>query len=105
MAAQLGYCGLDRHRTPLTGEEIRPCWEAADATGTAVPALPGVGQVWPLELDDGRTPVQVLDFVEVVPGVGPGDPQAGPPGPPIAIAPDAPTEPRWSLFGELDAPA
>ncbi|HVA86720.1 MAG TPA: hypothetical protein VNF73_10450 [Candidatus Saccharimonadales bacterium] len=26
--AQLGYCGLDRQRNPLRGDEIRPCWEA-----------------------------------------------------------------------------
>jgi len=24
----LGYCGLDRDRSPLRGDEIRPCWEA-----------------------------------------------------------------------------
>jgi hypothetical protein len=23
----LGYCGLDRGRSPLRGDEIRPCWE------------------------------------------------------------------------------
>ena len=102
VAAQLGYCGLDRHRTPLTGDEIRPCWEAADATGTAVPALPGVGQVWPLDLDDGRTPVQVLDFVEVAPGGDATDREGAPP--PIAITTDVAPEPRWSLFGDLDAP-
>src|SRR6187399_1116297 len=28
VAAQLGYCGLDRRRTPLVGDEIRACWEA-----------------------------------------------------------------------------
>ena len=27
--AQLGYCGLDRERRPLRGDEIRACWEAA----------------------------------------------------------------------------
>jgi len=38
----LGYCGLDRDRRPLRGDEIRPCWEgvpgpvAADA-GAAAP--------------------------------------------------------------------
>ena len=28
VAAQLGYCGLDRERRPLRGDEIRACWEA-----------------------------------------------------------------------------
>jgi hypothetical protein len=40
VAAQLGYCGLDRRRQPLAGDEIRSCWEAwppgADPT-TIVP--------------------------------------------------------------------
>lgn len=42
VAAQLGYCGLDRHRRPLRGDEIRACWEAAPAVEVldtrAVPA-------------------------------------------------------------------
>ncbi len=29
VAAQLGYCGLDRRRLPLAGTELRGCWEAA----------------------------------------------------------------------------
>jgi hypothetical protein len=28
IAKNLGYCGLDRSRGALTGEELRPCWEA-----------------------------------------------------------------------------
>jgi len=45
VAIRLGYCGRDQARSPLTGDEIRPCWEArtvalpppdtADATLTA----------------------------------------------------------------------
>jgi hypothetical protein len=27
----VGYCGLDRTRSPLKGDEIRGCWEAAAA--------------------------------------------------------------------------
>jgi hypothetical protein len=27
----LGYCGLDKHRQPLTGEEQRSCWTGPDA--------------------------------------------------------------------------
>ncbi len=27
MAGTLGYCGLDRKREPLAGDEIRACWE------------------------------------------------------------------------------
>ena len=32
----LGYCGLDRTRAPLRGDEIRACWESLlEAAGTA----------------------------------------------------------------------
>ena len=64
VAGQLGYCGLDRGRQPLTGEEIRGCWEGWTlVTGTSVPltiaaARPG---------DEARPP---LEFVEVVWGDG-----------------------------------
>jgi hypothetical protein len=27
LAAEVGYCGLDRHRRPLSGLELRACWE------------------------------------------------------------------------------
>jgi len=45
VAAQIGYCGLDRRRLPLAGTELRGCWEAGiarplDAPG-AVPVEPG----------------------------------------------------------------
>ena len=35
VAAGVGYCGLDRKRLPLRGDEIRVCWE--DARGAAQP--------------------------------------------------------------------
>jgi hypothetical protein len=28
VAAKIGFCGLDVHRLPLLGDEIRACWEA-----------------------------------------------------------------------------
>ena len=36
VAAGVGYCGLDKTRAPLNGDEIRACWE--DAAG--VPSTP-----------------------------------------------------------------
>ena len=37
----LGYCGLDRGRSPLRGDEIRPCWEAeADGPARVLSELP-----------------------------------------------------------------
>jgi hypothetical protein len=100
VAGQLGYCGLDRQRQPLRGDEIRSCWEAADATGTIIPALPGVGSVWPLDPDQDRTAVRTLQFVEVQPRAS--DHTLPIHEDPAAMAPPT-DEPRWSLWGELEA--
>jgi hypothetical protein len=100
VAGQLGYCGLDRQRQPLRGDEVRSCWEAADATGTIIPALPGVGPVWPLDPDLDRTTVRPLQFVEVEPRPSDGTQPA--PAEPAVMAPPA-GEPRWSLWVELEA--
>ncbi len=46
MALQFGYCGLDRRRLPLLGDEIRPCWEASPAAAEDAPPVEvGVGAV------------------------------------------------------------
>jgi hypothetical protein len=37
VAAGVGYCGLDRTRLPLRGDEIRACWEDPQA-GARQPA-------------------------------------------------------------------
>lgn len=37
VAGGLGYCGLDRRRVPLTGLELRGCWEAAASGGAGAP--------------------------------------------------------------------
>jgi hypothetical protein len=55
VAGSLGYCGLDRRRLPLHGDELRGCWEAAaSATGFVVepPSISGgsPGGFW---TDDG----------------------------------------------------
>lgn len=38
VATGMGYCAADRSRAPLTGQEVRACWEAAPA----VPDTPGL---------------------------------------------------------------
>ncbi len=96
VAGQLGFCGLDRQRGPLRGDEIRACWEAADAALINVPALPGVGPVWPLEPLDSRTAVRPLEFVDVESA-----PEASA-DPLVPMAPPA-GEPRWSLWGDAEA--
>jgi hypothetical protein len=35
VAPQIGFCGLDRRRRPLAGDEIRGCWEASPASDLA----------------------------------------------------------------------
>jgi hypothetical protein len=114
VAAQLGYCGLDRQRLPLRGDEIRACWEAAAP-------LPEVTDPTPRRAvtdDPDRTPVRRLEFVEVPTGPEPhrlrrrnasrstggrtapaaADVQ-GPIEEPVAVGP---SEPRWSLWGDTD---
>ena len=44
LAANVGYCGLDRRRLPLTGSELRGCWTAVEPLaelGDAPAAEPG----------------------------------------------------------------
>jgi hypothetical protein len=45
----LGYCGLDRERSPLRGDEIRPCWEAVPEAPAAEPASLADLVVLPIE--------------------------------------------------------
>jgi hypothetical protein len=42
VAAQIGYCGLDRRRQPLVGDEIRACWESRPVERAPLP-LPEPG--------------------------------------------------------------
>jgi hypothetical protein len=125
VAAQLGYCGLDRARLPLRGNEIRACWEAAIPIpdepdvipSRPVPTTPAA----PIVVPD-RTPVRKLEFVEVGTGrpIGEGRParrRASPPevtavvasasGASVAAAATdttklqpGPDEPRWSLWSD-----
>jgi hypothetical protein len=78
VAGSLSYCGLDRRRTPLVGDEVRACWEAAP-----VPAEAGRDRAAPT-VADGK--VRRLDFVPLdLPGTSPE--------PRIAQEPAAPTVP------------
>lgn len=94
VAANLGYCGLDRRRRPLDGGEIRSCWEAGDIA-TAGPAPSGVPA-------PGATPRARLDFVEIAPSALPRTERLV--GPTI-VSPTLPAtnEPGWSLWGDPDA--
>lgn len=66
VAAQLGYCSLDRQRLPLHGDEIRACWEAAAAAPEVAPTPIRA----PVDYGPVRTPVRRIEFVEVRGAVG-----------------------------------
>ncbi len=65
MAAQLGYCGLDRRRLPLAGTELRGCWEAGPArlldTPGDVPREPTLD----VEPEPPSPALRLRDFVPV----------------------------------------
>jgi hypothetical protein len=42
VAARFGFCGLDRHRLPLLGDEVRACWEDGAVAVAPDPAMPGL---------------------------------------------------------------
>jgi hypothetical protein len=42
VAARYGFCGLDKRRRPLIGDEVRACWEDAAVPVAPEPELPGL---------------------------------------------------------------
>lgn len=87
VAGGLGFCGLDRARTPLRGDELRGCWEPADRVETPAPtAAPARTNV-----RDHREFVSLERAIDEAPRPGPED------------LPAAVPEPvRWALFPEID---
>ena len=98
----MGYCGLDRTRQPISGDEIRACWESRPEQHdiTAAPPVPALG----------RTPVPHRDFIEVVEAAAavtvtastrrtrraPESAEVGP-----EVAPSV-AGPRWSLWEDAE---
>ena len=78
IAGQLGYCGLDRHRLPLRGDELRGCWEGAPEPSEPIRREPTAS---PSGFDRPR-----LDFVPLDPPTAKAATLEIPP-PPIAPAP------------------
>lgn len=114
VAGSLGYCGLDRRRQPLAGDEIRECWEAGaaipepslatTAIGTAAAIATASGRAAPLEFIEvhgslASEPVAV-DPVRDAASQEPSTPSADSPA--IVPLPWQPPEPGWSLWGDLD---
>jgi len=66
IAAQLGYCGLDRRRLPLSGNELRGCWEPGPIRVLDGPGATAYGRV-PIEEDDPEPPSPALRLRDFVP--------------------------------------
>jgi hypothetical protein len=50
LAGDLGYCALDRHRQPLTGRELRGCWEERPGGMAAAPGPSALAKLEPHRL-------------------------------------------------------
>jgi len=111
VAGSLGYCGLDRRRQPLAGDEIRECWEAgagdvtlAAVTRTALDETPASRPGAPLEFIEVHGPLATEPVVaDREPAAPSAEPTAPSPGAPALVPPPGPPpEPGWSLWGDLD---
>ena len=65
MAAQLGYCGLDRRRLPLAGTELRGCWEAGPARVFDAPGDASLEPNLDVEMEPPSPALRLRDFVPV----------------------------------------
>ena len=57
VAARVGYCGLDRRRQPLEGDDVRACWEDGAIPREPEPSIPGLLDL----LTERALPVVVSD--------------------------------------------
>lgn len=65
VAAQLGYCGLDRRRLPLAGTELRGCWEAGPVRALDVAAVAAVAAFADDEPEQPSPSLRLRGFVPV----------------------------------------
>ena len=114
MAGSLGYCGLDRRRQPLVGDEIRGCWEAEAAVADPALAATTLRTGADARLSTGRA--APLEFIEVhgrmasaaTASAEPAAPDVDPTGPsadgPVLLPPPGPPsgDLGWSLWGDLE---
>lgn len=100
LAANVGWCGLDRRRLPLTGTELRGCWVSAAA-------LPDIGPATKREElgEAGRQRRRFVPVETLLPAAIPGpvttnDSAAGLP---AALESLDASNDRATLFGEAEA--
>jgi hypothetical protein len=111
VAGQLGYCGLDRKRSPLTGEELRGCWTSRPAEGRPPDSAPWASRVIDPASGGRRSRVDFVPIGEVdapVTGIAGGSGASGgairPRRDPAAQGGDSGTAGfRWILWDEPEA--
>lgn len=93
MAGKLGYCGKDRRRAALSGDEIRGCWEAVPGDNRPPDATPWASRVIDPSLGGRRSRVDFVPVDDLRPGMtSPGH----------GTAPDGPAF-RHQLWEDLEA--
>lgn len=101
VAANVGFCGLDR-RLSLAGDEIRGCWELGAAHGPQIGAATAPGIEAPGAVHRGFVPVEAASRRSSR-DEAPGDPE-GDPGvvsyPSVVLDDAAAWSDRASLFGD-----
>jgi hypothetical protein len=95
LASDVGYCALDRRRRPLTGLELRGCWEGRATNPAVASPDPGTAQQAVSIPLRGFVPVEEVATAPVAPGKGRGAPPVRPELPFIEVL-----EPSASLFGD-----
>jgi hypothetical protein len=103
VAAQLGYCGLDRSRQPLSGTEIRACWEGWPAGDVGSDAAPTIG---PARQPDDHPHREFIEVGAAAESVVMAEAEVGVTAriAPLPTAPAAPNAPEFggSLWGDPD---
>jgi hypothetical protein len=104
LALNVGYCGLDRRRLPLTGAELRGCWAAAAPVPLADPLPPGEANADPGVRLRGFVPVETIRLSATsaaapirLQGEG-----SYPVVPPLVLEPPTRPPDGTTLFGDLE---
>jgi hypothetical protein len=101
LAADVGYCGLDRHRRPLTGLEQRGCWAERPVAAQAPAPEPRTSKGG--ERVPARTFIPIEDVqLRALPEPVRATPASKPAAAFLLGDPIEPRETIESLFGDLD---
>jgi hypothetical protein len=67
VAARLGYCGLDRRRAALSGDELRGCWQRPPGDSRPAESAPWASRVIDPASGGRRSRVDFVPVGEVEP--------------------------------------